>query len=304
MRGARSSLSRVGFYRFWLATDIRRHLWSNTTVGRRRARIHRHREGTAHRLPVRARDPGADLPRLFSHRPRSGAAAGLRQHPARPVLLPVRPVRHLSRAPLPADPHGLARRALLDGRLGRELCVARRSVDASRRTDARPCAAVGAGLARTLQDAPHGIRRPARQLRGHRRRSCSGGLWWLWLLAVAISLPPHSAALHLRAPFSAIEWRWWVSGIRIGEVRFKSDLRDGALIGLYWKVIGWSVLLVIGLRCWVGIAFAIGYASTQPADPAEQKFFPRVPADPGSGLRWLRLCRRGAGESAPSSASI
>src|ERR1700710_2195988 len=32
-RGAGLELITVGFYRFWLATDIRRHLWSHTSVG-------------------------------------------------------------------------------------------------------------------------------------------------------------------------------------------------------------------------------------------------------------------------------
>src|SRR5205823_11602645 len=31
-RGALLELVTVGFYRFWLTTDIRRHLWSDTTV--------------------------------------------------------------------------------------------------------------------------------------------------------------------------------------------------------------------------------------------------------------------------------
>src|ERR1700687_5266656 len=31
-RGAGLELITVGFYRFWLATDIRRHLWSNTLI--------------------------------------------------------------------------------------------------------------------------------------------------------------------------------------------------------------------------------------------------------------------------------
>ena len=33
------------------------------------------------------------------------------------------------------------------------------------------------------------------------------------------------------AIYKAIEWRWWMSGIRFGEVRFESKLRDGALVG-------------------------------------------------------------------------
>src|ERR1700761_7476363 len=32
MRGAGLELITVGFYRFWLATDIRRQLWSNTLI--------------------------------------------------------------------------------------------------------------------------------------------------------------------------------------------------------------------------------------------------------------------------------
>src|ERR1700724_4631844 len=32
LRGAGLELITVGFYRFWLATDIRRHLWSNTVI--------------------------------------------------------------------------------------------------------------------------------------------------------------------------------------------------------------------------------------------------------------------------------
>src|SRR5437763_919564 len=32
MRGALLELVTIGFYRFWLATDMRRHLWSHTSV--------------------------------------------------------------------------------------------------------------------------------------------------------------------------------------------------------------------------------------------------------------------------------
>src|SRR5262245_790821 len=32
IRGTALGLATAGFYRFWLATDMRRHLWSNTTV--------------------------------------------------------------------------------------------------------------------------------------------------------------------------------------------------------------------------------------------------------------------------------
>jgi uncharacterized membrane protein YjgN (DUF898 family) len=45
--------------------------------------------------------------------------------------------------------------------------------------------------------------------------------------------------------FKAIEWRWWISGIRFGEVSFESDLASNELYGLYWKVIGWYLLISV-----------------------------------------------------------
>lgn len=33
MRGALLELATFGFYRFWLTTDMRQHLWSNTEIG-------------------------------------------------------------------------------------------------------------------------------------------------------------------------------------------------------------------------------------------------------------------------------
>jgi len=64
--------------------------------------------------------------------------------------------------------------------------------------------------------------------------------WWLWLLSLPIITIPFTYPA-----FEGVVWRWWVSGIRFGEVRFESDLRAGALMGLYWKSIGWTFLLAI-----------------------------------------------------------
>ena len=82
--------------------------------------------------------------------------------------------------------------------------------------------------------------------------------WWLWLLAMAslgvlalaqkIPFAPlvvMVAAPFVYAAFKAVEWRWWLSGIRFGRVRFESNLLRGALAGLYWKVIGWSLLIFV-----------------------------------------------------------
>ena len=64
--------------------------------------------------------------------------------------------------------------------------------------------------------------------------------WWLWLLSLPIITVPLTYPAYL-----SVLWRWWASGVRFGEVRFESDLRTGAMMGLYWAVIGWIVLLMI-----------------------------------------------------------
>src|SRR6202035_5620036 len=65
------------------------------------------------------------------------------------------------------------------------------------------------------------------------------------------------AAPFLYAVFKAVEWRWWLSGIRFGGVRLESSLTRGALIGLYWKVIGWLLLLGVLLSAYVYLCIAL-----------------------------------------------
>jgi uncharacterized membrane protein YjgN (DUF898 family) len=62
--------------------------------------------------------------------------------------------------------------------------------------------------------------------------------WGLWLLSLPIvTLPFTYLALQ------AVIWQWWLCGIRFGEVRFESNLRTGALMGLYGAVVGWMILI-------------------------------------------------------------
>ena len=74
---------------------------------------------------------------------------------------------------------------------------------------------------------------------GHKMTSAESRVLGLVMLIWMIALP------FIYGAFKAIEWRWWISGIRFGEVSFESDLPSGALYGLYWKVIGWLGLLVL-----------------------------------------------------------
>jgi uncharacterized membrane protein YjgN (DUF898 family) len=55
--------------------------------------------------------------------------------------------------------------------------------------------------------------------------------------------------------FKTVEWRWWISGIRFGEISFQSDLSSGTLIALYWKVTGWFLLIGLLLAAYL-FAFA------------------------------------------------
>jgi uncharacterized membrane protein YjgN (DUF898 family) len=88
--------------------------------------------------------------------------------------------------------------------------------------------------------------------------------WWLWLLLIVLAvliialpaaIPAHKGIVALPiilllifspfaySIFNAIVWRWWVRGIRFAEISFESDLRATALIGTYWAVIGWMLLI-------------------------------------------------------------
>jgi uncharacterized membrane protein YjgN (DUF898 family) len=109
--------------------------------------------------------------------------------------------------------------------------------------------------------------------------------WWIWLMALVTSAaffliiplakwfpatflpvariaPRAGLIVPLVAPFlygtfKAIEWRWWVSGIRFGDVWFESALSRTALIGLYWKVVGWGLLLLILFAAYIAGAMAL-----------------------------------------------
>lgn len=49
-----------------------------------------------------------------------------------------------------------------------------------------------------------------------------------------------------------------MSGLRLGDVRFESDLDAAALMGVYWKVIGWLVVLALCLGAWFAAVYGAG----------------------------------------------
>jgi uncharacterized membrane protein YjgN (DUF898 family) len=50
----------------------------------------------------------------------------------------------------------------------------------------------------------------------------------------------------LHAVRKATEWRWWAEGIRFGDAAVACALPPAALIGIYWALIGMGLLLVLG----------------------------------------------------------
>jgi uncharacterized membrane protein YjgN (DUF898 family) len=80
--------------------------------------------------------------------------------------------------------------------------------------------------------------------------------WGYWLaMPFAVILFPLLPFVY--AWFKAVEWRWWLSGIRFGDVRLESTLPKNAFTGLYWKIIGWYVLATFAFSIYIAISSAV-----------------------------------------------
>jgi len=261
-RGAWLGLITFGFYRFWLATDIRRHIWSRTDI-----------DGDAAEYTGQGKELLIGF--LF----------------ALAILVPIYLVyflvsieaernHQLSSAPLLVLFYLFGQFAIYRARRYRLTRTVWRGVRFWMDGSGWAYAARAAGWS-LLMLLTLGALLPWRQAALERYKmghSYYGDLqgrfegqgweffkrgWWLWLLALVppalllmvmikhwpaqirieptVSLPLLLLAPFIYGAFKAIEWRWWVSGIRFGDVAFESDLPKRALCGLYWKVIGWSV---------------------------------------------------------------
>jgi uncharacterized membrane protein YjgN (DUF898 family) len=251
MRGAALEFVTFGFYRFWLVTDIRRHLWSNTQI-----------DGDAAEYTGRGRELligflfalAILVPIYLAYFLISVEAERLKGFASIPLLLAfyafgqfatyrarryrlTRTVWRGVRFWMDGSGWAYAGRALLWGILvlltlgfalpWREAALERYKMQHSHYGD--------------LQGSFEG-----------RGWEFFKRVWWLWLLTpVAIVVFPLAPVVY--AEFKAIEWRWWLSGIRFGKVRLESTLPHTALHGLYWKTIGWFFLLSIAFAVIIGI---------------------------------------------------
>jgi uncharacterized membrane protein YjgN (DUF898 family) len=116
--------------------------------------------------------------------------------------------------------------------------------------------AVTAPLLRSVTDLPPGA------------EAIAGLVSFIWFFALPF----------IYGAFKAVEWRWWISGIRFGEVSFKSDLSSDALYGLYWKVIAWMLLIagLLGLYLFFCIGSVVNMTDLQSAGALLQRSIPLV----------------------------
>lgn len=250
-RGAALELVTLGFYRFWLLTDIRRHLWSNTMV-----------DGDAAEYTGR----GKELLIGFLV-----ALAILVPIYLGYFLIGLEAERYQAFASIPLVIffYVFGQFAIYRARRYRLTRTVWRGVrfwmTGSGWIYALQALLWGLGMIFTL-----GLILPWRAASLERykmRHSHFGDLqgrfegrgweffkrgWWLWLLTpIAIYITPIAPFVY--AGYKAIEWRWWLSGIRFGDVRLESSLPKSALIGIYWKAIGWMALLGLAFAVYLGL---------------------------------------------------
>jgi uncharacterized membrane protein YjgN (DUF898 family) len=80
--------------------------------------------------------------------------------------------------------------------------------------------------------------------------------WWLWLLT-PVAMVTYVGIPFVYALYKAVQMRWWLNGLRLGGVRVESRLDIAAFLGLYWKVIGWVVLSSVVLLPWLALAAVV-----------------------------------------------
>jgi uncharacterized membrane protein YjgN (DUF898 family) len=271
-RGAWLELITLGFYRFWLATDMRRHLWSHTAVGGDHAEY----TGTPKELLIGFLVALAILMPVYIAYTLLGLEAER--------------IQAFASVPMFSFIYLFTQFALYRARRYRLSRTVWRGVRfwmngsgwsyAWRASLWALAVLFSLGLALPWRAAALERFKMKHTYYGNLQGEFVGKgsdffkqAWWLWLLCwpCAIFIFPLP---FIYAIFKAIEWRWWVNGMRMGEgsqqVRFESDLDFADLMGLYWKLIGWAALLFVALSFWAGGVAAVGAAVTKSAAGAEK----------------------------------
>jgi uncharacterized membrane protein YjgN (DUF898 family) len=270
-RGALLELVTVGFYRFWLATDMRRHLWSHTVVDGDGAEY----TGRGKELLIGFLIAMAIIVPVYL----AYFIAGLEAER----------IQAFASFPLFAFLYVFGQFAIYRARRYRLTRTVWRGVRFWMSGSGWAFAARAAGWG-LLMIVTVGLILPWRDAALERckmRHSYYGDLqgsfegtgweffkrgWWLWPLAPICYLV-FPLAPFVYAAFKAVQWRWWLSGIRFGGVRLESTMRRGELIGLYWKAIGWILLLLAGFLAYGALCLALLASMSGASIPAYLKQF-------------------------------
>jgi uncharacterized membrane protein YjgN (DUF898 family) len=262
-RGAGLEFVTLGFYRFWLLTDMRRHLWANTLVGGDAAEY----TGRGKELLIGFLVALAILVPVYLAYFLAGLEA---EH-----------IQAFASIPLIAFFYLFGQFAIFRARRYRLTRTVWRGVRfwmsgsgwiyALRASLWGLLVAVTLGLALPWRTAALERYKMRHSYYGDLQGSFEGRGWeffkrgwWLWLLT-PIAFVVYPIAPFLYGAFKAIEWRWWLSGVRFGSVRIESSLPRSALIGLYWKVIGWIVVFGLVFSAYLAVAAAIVASMTDTA---------------------------------------
>jgi uncharacterized membrane protein YjgN (DUF898 family) len=253
-RGAALEVITAGFYRFWLATDMRRHVWSHTELdgdtfeytGRARELFIGFLIAMAILVPLyliyfvigiytEQVQAFASFP-LFLFFYMFGQFATYRARRYRLTRTVWRGVRFW----MDGSGWSYAWRATLWGML----------------------VALTLGLAWPWREAALERYKMRHTYYGDLQGSFVGTGWQFFKRGWGLWLASPFMLLMIPAPFiygafKAIEWKWWLEGIRFGDVSVRSTLRTDALISRYWAAVGWSMLAYTGFGIYTGAATAL-----------------------------------------------
>jgi uncharacterized membrane protein YjgN (DUF898 family) len=268
LRGAVLEAVTFGLYRFWLATDMRRHLWSHVEVAGDSPEY----TGTARELLIGFLFALAILVPVYLLYFLAGVEAETwQQFASVPLLLffyafgyfavyrarryrVTRTVFRGVRFWMTGSGAGYAWRALAWGAL----------------------VAVTLGLALPWREAALERYKMRHTFYGDLQGdfTATGGAlfrrgWWLWLLMpfVILLFPLLPAAI---AVYKSMLWRWFIDGVRFGPVRLQSALPRGAFIGLGWKLVGWTALVLLVYGIYAAVCL---FLITQAADIPGKRLF-------------------------------
>lgn len=278
-RGAGLEMITAGFYRFWLTTDIRRHLWSHTVVDGDGAEY----TGRARELLIGFLVAMAILVPIYV---------------AYFILgLEAERLQAFASIPLVVFLYVFTQFAIYRARRYRMTRTVWRGVRfwmtgsgwgyALRATLWGAAMVLTLGLILPWRDAALERYKMQHTHYGDLEGRFEGNGWeffkrgwWLWLLT-PFALLTYVGIPFVYGAFKAIQLRWWLDGLRLGGVRLSSNLQTGALIGLYWKTIGWVIVMSLVLVPWLAISAALAASmSGQPVDASlfsDPELFTSVP---------------------------